>query len=72
MIPKIRPFPRNIDIYGFMDKKRFFQNVHKKCALLRNVDIYEDMDKNDFLKISFFRYVDSFKYMDKKRFLKMI
>ena len=28
--PKKRNFPRNIDIFGFMDKKRFIQNDLKK------------------------------------------
>ena len=40
--------PSNIHIYGFRDKKLFFQNVFIMGVLFRNLDIYEDMDKKQF------------------------
>ena len=48
-----KSFSRNIDIYGFINKKQFFQNKFKKWDFPRNVDTYGDVDKK-------YRFIDFF------------
>ena len=55
---KLIPFSRNIDIYGFMKKKQFFQNDLKKRAFPRNrrrfprnVAIIKDRGKKQLLNV---------------------
>ena len=45
VISKKRPFSRNVDIFGYMDKV-----ISKKHPFSRNVDIFADMGKKRFLK----------------------
>ena len=78
-------FSSNVDIYGFMGKKRFFKtdlnngkkqifilNCSQKSGLHRNVDIfgYKWLFKSDLKQNSFSRNVNIYGLMDKKRFLK--
>ena len=45
MISKKREFPRNVDFYGNMEKKRFFQNDLIKRSFRQYVDIFGYTDK---------------------------
>ena len=39
---KKHALPRNVDTYGYMDKKRFFQNDH--ISFSRNIHLFYDFD----------------------------
>ena len=70
VISKKRPFSRTDDIYWFM-KKRFFQNDLKTRAGCRNVDIYyKRFFKMLSKKHQFSRNVNIYWFMDKNYFFK--
>ena len=46
MILKERTFPGNVDIFGHMNKKRFFHSELKKSTFSLNFDIFGDMDRD--------------------------